>query len=66
MAGRCIEGDMNDSDGQIGVVRLSNYYSLQASSFREKLKSKKYVQEGFLDPPKGEPSKDWKKVQKST
>ena len=30
----------------------------------EKLKSKKYVQEGFLDPPKGEPSKDWKKVKR--
>ena len=34
---------VNDSDGQFGVVRLSNYYSLQASSFiREKLKSKNF------------------------
>ncbi len=28
------------------------------------LKEKNYVLEGYLDPPKGEPSKDWKKVKR--
>ena len=29
-----------------------------------KLKDKNYVVEGFLDPPKGEPNKDWKKTKR--
>ena len=30
----------------------------------EKLKDKKFVEEGFLDPPKGEQSKNWKKIKR--
>jgi len=30
----------------------------------ENLKKKKYVEEGYLDPPKGESSKDWKKIKR--
>ena len=30
----------------------------------ENLKKKKYVEEGYLDPPKGENSKDWKKIKR--
>ncbi len=30
----------------------------------KKLQSKNYVEEGFLEPPKGEPSKNWKKVKR--
>ena len=30
----------------------------------KKLKVKNYVEEGFLDPPKGESSKDWKKIKR--
>ena len=30
----------------------------------KELKKKNYVEEGFLDPPKGEASKDWKKVKR--
>jgi arginyl-tRNA synthetase len=29
-----------------------------------KLKDKKFVEEGFLQPPKGEPNKDWKKIKR--
>ena len=30
----------------------------------KKLQDRNYVEEGFLDPPKGEPSKDWKKIKR--
>ena len=30
----------------------------------ENLKKKKYVEKGYLDPPKGESSKDWKKIKR--
>ena len=30
----------------------------------KKLQDKNYVEDGFLDPPKGEPSKDWKKIKR--
>ena len=31
----------------------------------EKLQDKKFVEEGYLDPPKSEESKNWKKVKKN-
>ena len=41
-----------------------NYQFLRKLCFK-KLKEKKFVEEGFLQPPKGESNENWKKIKKS-
>ncbi len=68
-----LEGSMSlikDDLNQLGITH-DNFFSETeivnknlVDKAVKKLKNKNYVEEGFLDPPKGEESKNWKKVKR--